>query len=132
MGRTTALILALLFVTMGVISCTGQAKENLLVTEEDFDGLLVMEVGDILDVNLEGNPSTGYGWEMVQVAQPVLFQVGEIEFQSSSKLIGSPGRVTLHFEAVAAGEQILELIYRRPWEMDVPHQVVYRIEVQVK
>ncbi len=72
--------------------------------------------GQVLVVSLEGNPSTGYIWQVEEEAARILRQTGEIEFEPESNLLGTPGTQTLRFKAVEAGQTTLKLVYRRPWE----------------
>jgi predicted secreted protein len=132
MYRMFARFLFGLLLLAALTACARQEDKPKVLTEENYGEAIVLAVGEFLDVSLEGNPSTGYSWEMVQADRPVLSQVGEVDFQSANQRVGSPGRVTLHFQAVEPGEQKLELIYRRPWEMDTPPLLVYEVFVEVK
>jgi predicted secreted protein len=132
MNRFSILLVFSIVTAVLFSACEKIDSQTYLITEEDASELIVLEVGDKLDVSLEGNPSTGYGWEMVTAPEVVLSQVGEVDFHASSQLAGSPGRVTLHFKAVKQGRQELELVYRRPWEGDTPPLMTYKVDVEVK
>ncbi len=88
--------------------------------------------GQALTISLEGNPSTGYSWEVAESDQVVVRQVGEPEFAAQSNLLGAAEMETLHFEAVGAGQTTLKLVYHRPWEKDVEPLQTFAIEVVVK
>ena len=60
----------------------------------------------------------------------VLGQVGEIEFESDSELIGAGGIQTLRFEPSGSGETALELVYHRPWETEDPLET-FSVQVTV-
>ena len=85
--------------------------------------------GQVLVVSLEGNPSTGYIWQVEEEAARILRQVGEIEFEPESNLLGAPGTQTLRFKAVEAGQTTLKLVYRRPWE-EVEPASAFSVQVQ--
>jgi inhibitor of cysteine peptidase len=91
-----------------------------------------LKVGDALDVTLDGNPTTGYVWEVQWVDSDVLQPVGETDFEPDSGAVGSGGRVTLHFVALATGQTPLQLIYHRPWEQDVPPIRTFEVAVTVR
>lgn len=90
-----------------------------------------IEQGQILVITLEANPTTGYTWEMIEGEEQILQQVGEIEFQPDSKLIGAPGIQTLRLEAVNVGKITLKLIYHQPWEENVDPLETFSVQVVV-
>ena len=103
--------------------------------------------GEALVISLEANPSTGYGWELdpgpLDVeGESILVQTAE-EFQTQQELrspgagiqevaplLGAPETQILQFEARAAGETDLRLVYRRPWEEDAPPVDQFSLQVQ--
>ena len=85
---------------------------------EDRDRLIVLNIGQDLVISLEGNPSTGYTWEVAAVDESILRQVGEVEFEPESDLVGAPGEMILRFQAVEPGRTQLALVYWRPWEKE--------------
>ncbi len=82
--------------------------------------MIELRVGGKIELVLDANPSTGYLWEVATPDITVVKQDGEAQFKPDSKAIGTGGKMTFHFEAVAPGEEILRLIYHRPFEQDVP------------
>jgi predicted secreted protein len=91
-----------------------------------------LKVGDALDVTLDGNPTTGYTWDVQTVDAAILQPVGDVEFVADSDAIGAGGRLTLHFVSLAAGQTPLQLIYHRPWEQGVPPVKTFEVTVIVK
>lgn len=91
-----------------------------------------MNTGDILVVELKGNPTTGYQWQQVGDDPAVLRQAGEPEFTPDSSAVGSPGKVILRFEAMGPGQMLLKLAYQRSFEPQVPAQQTFEINVTVK
>ena len=57
---------------------------------------------------------------------------GEPEFKPSSDALGPAGKYILRFEAVAAGQTALKLIYHRPFEKDTPPAQIYDVTVTVE
>lgn len=91
-----------------------------------------MEVGDILEVVLPANPSTGYIWEVGFYNQSVLKPFGEPEFSNSSTSLGAEESEKLHFEAIGAGETELILVYQRSFENQGVDQQTFGVDVVVK
>lgn len=91
-----------------------------------------LNAGDTLVLILEGNPSTGNAWEVGFHVPAVISPVGEPEYQPGSSQIGAGGTVTFRFLAVGEGEAIIRMIYRRPWEKDVPALKTCEVTVIVK
>jgi inhibitor of cysteine peptidase len=106
--------------------------EPLTLSEEDSGSTVEMQVGDTMEVVLEGNPTTGFTWETEAVDAAILNQLGEPEFESDSELVGSGGTFTFRFEAVASGQTVLTLVYHRPWETAVPPASTFEVTVIVQ
>jgi len=133
MTRIIVAVAVVVVVLVGVITFyLLQSQQPAALTEADAGSTVEVSSGDTLAVTLEGNPSTGYIWEVAPGSLTVLEQVGEAEFDASADLPGAPGKLTLRFKAVAAGEQPLRLVYHRPWETDVAPVDTYEVRVVVK
>ena len=107
--------MALLSVLAMTIGC-GSSK-TVKLSMDDKGSQVELKKGQSLVIQIEGNPTTGYTWEAVEL-EDILRQVGETEFEADSKLTGAGGVQTLRFEAVKAGSTTLKLVYHRPWEKD--------------
>ncbi len=99
------------------------------LTEDDNGCLAALGEDQTLVISLESNPSTGYSWEVAEISEDVLHQVGETEFEQMSPLLGAPEKQILHFRPVAAGQSTLKLVYRRPWEKGVEPAGEFSIQV---
>ena len=111
-------------------------SENFINVDEDDNGSKVsLKQGQRLVVTLESNPSTGYRWELVENQNSILEQIGESEFilpeQTDPPMVGVPGWEVFRFEAKSAGQQTLELLYRRSWEEGVEPAKTFSIDVIV-
>ncbi len=101
-----------------------------VMSEQDEGSIVHLDMGELLVVKLEGNPSTGYSWEVMPADPVVVALQGEPEFKAESDLLGAPGSFSLTFKAVAEGQQALILAYRRPFEKDAaPEKTVSFIVV---
>ena len=101
------------------------------VTAGDSNGSISLKTGDTLIVELAGNPTTGYQWQQTGADTAILRQTGEPAFTPESSAVGAPGKVSLRFEAVGAGQTLLQLIYQRPFEPQTPPVQTFQVNVSV-
>ena len=85
--------------------------------------------GEFLVVTLEGNPTTGYTWEVEELNEQVLQQVGDIVSVPESDLMGAPSMQIATFEVVGAGDATIKMVYHRPWETDVEPADTFTVNV---
>lgn len=113
---SSLVLLAVLFFSMTACS----AAKQIDLTAANNGSRVDINVGGLIVISLEGNPSTGYTWETSNLDSTILKQVGDAAFISSDpSLMGSGGTLALTFEALKAGTTTLTLVYHRPWETDV-------------
>ena len=117
--------------------CTGQpGTGSEIVLDGSNDGeTITLDAGQELVIHLEANPSTGYGWQVVDAGDGVLEQVGEAEFTPSARgrrVVGAGGTETLRFKAAQAGTTTLELVYRQPWEGGAQSDETFQVSVTVR
>ena len=110
------------------------SAETVEVNEDNDGGQIELELGEILVVTLESNPSTGYRWELLEDNESILKQFGQAEFKSSETsdppMVGVGGWEIFRFKAVSTGQITLELVYHRYWE-DVEPLKTFSIQVVV-
>jgi len=82
----------------------------------DAGGVIEIEVGEQIALELEGNPTTGFSWQVAEIDPTVLVATGEPDYESSSDADGAGGTYTFRFDAVGPGETPLVLLYYRSWE----------------
>lgn len=108
---------------------------EVILDAEDGGSLVELRSGQVLVVTLESNPTTGYRWEVSEVDESVLAQIGEAEFQEAPKedeqMVGVGGTETFRFES-APGSTTLTLVYHRSWETDVEPLETFTVEVTVR
>jgi predicted secreted protein len=96
------------------------SAETVDVNEANNGGQIELELGKLLVVSLESNPSTGYRWELVENNESILKHFGQTEFKPSETsdppIVGASGWEIFRFKAVSAGQMTLELVYHRSWE----------------
>ena len=122
-------------VTMALllVGCAGSGQTRLYA--EDDGGQMELELGQVVEVVLRSNPTTGYRWERVDSGDGVLVQEGEAELQQEAKdrqLVGAGGVKLLRFKAQSTGQTMLELVYRRTWEKEEKPEETFSVQVTVR
>jgi inhibitor of cysteine peptidase len=102
------------------------------ITEEQNGGIVALIVNDVLYVQLEGNPTTGFTWEVENLDTGLLEQMGEPAYNSNSNLLGAGGMFTFTFKALDAGVTHLRLIYHRTFEKNIPPAQVFDVTVDIQ
>lgn len=78
-----------------------------------------LKEGQILEVALPSNPTTGFQWNLGQTDAAILAPHGASTFDApSSDAQGAATIQRLRFRALKSGATSLELVYKRPWESD--------------
>jgi len=101
-----------------VLLLSGCLGRLFILDEADDGGLKTIKVGDIVVVQLRGNPSGGYLWQLTDtVKEAVLESLGEVEFvPDDPNVCGGGGVWKFRFRAIASGTTRLDFVYGRPWE----------------
>ena len=81
---------------------------------------ITVKVGESFTIELPGNPTTGYTWEVEFCEDsPLLLEAQEF-LQKNPGAVGSGGIFLWNFRATSLGSSALHLTYRRPWETVAP------------
>ncbi len=68
------------------------------------------------DIQLKGNPSTGYSWSY-QLADESIVKIKEkVEYLGASGMVGAPSNFIYTISSLKPGQTGLSFIYKRPWE----------------
>ena len=110
----------------------GDAPKEVKLTEKEAGESVEVAKGGTLEITLEGNPTTGYTWEVESVDDKVLKQEGEPDFKADSDAMGAGGMMTLKFKAEGAGKTDIKLVYHRPWEEGEAPAETFEVSVTVK
>lgn len=136
MNRYLVLLAVVLLVALALPACgpmdEGGAPKDVKLTEKEAGKSVEVANGGTLEITLEGNPTTGYTWEVDAVDEKILKLEGEPDFDAASDAVGAGGMMTLKFNAESAGETDLKLVYHRPWEEDEAPAETFEVSVTVK
>jgi predicted secreted protein len=121
-----ATILALLIVPRSAHPATRS------VTDANKGGSVQLKLGDILEVHLRSNPTTGYMWYVHPKSTPLLKLIGQSQTQAPQPGVGRPIFQIFRFQAVSAGEGILLLHYVRAWERPMAAEEQFDLRVSIR
>lgn len=83
-----------------------------------------LQVGQEFVIVLDGNPTTGYLWELAgEMPADAAVSVNltcEPEESAEMFFCGAPSPTKLTITGKKPGEATVQLVYRRPWEKDKP------------
>lgn len=77
------------------------------------DTSINVKVGEVFDIRLASNQSTGYSWHVENNYGALVFVKGKDYISPEDGKIGSGGDEVWHFEALAKGEAKLIFFYSR-------------------
>jgi inhibitor of cysteine peptidase len=121
---------------IALLSCWFSAvpspAETISLTESAHLSKVKINTGDYLEIVLEGNPTTGYIWELLAGDNKILPPQGDYKYKTSRKLVGSGGKFFFSFRGIAAGKTKLQFIYRRPFEKNIAPIKTFTINVTIK
>lgn len=84
-----------------------------------------LQVGETRELELAGNPTTGYTWalaEPLQADSPVKVEINYEAAASPRGLVGRGGVFKVRYTGVTPGTATVKLVYARPWEKGkAPH-----------
>lgn len=127
-----ALVIVAALVALAATAALAQAPaETVKLTEKDNGKTVALKPGDMLEISLEGNATTGYSWGVVGVDESVLKQVGDWAYTPSSDKPGAPGVFVLTFQAVGAGTTDLALGYKQWWDAAMKPEKTFEVTAVV-
>lgn len=119
------LVLVILIALVGTASACFKPKalEDDMPKEEVTVETQVIEiqVGQNLEVVLEGNATTGYLWNFTTEFDPMMMEFVEQKTlrDESKDIVGSGENNIWIFKAIKEGQANATLVYKRPWEENV-------------
>ena len=88
---------------------------EIVLRRSDLGRPIDIRQGDVIVLELEENPSTGYSWELVDL--PAFVTVAESSHETTGPpAMGAPGLRRIRVLAVGTGEGTIEGHLRRPWD----------------
>ena len=94
-----------------------------------------LKVGETRELELSGNPTTGYSWSLAEPLQSDSPVKVEIEYEGAEAprgLVGRGGVFKVRYTGVTPGTTTVKLAYARPWEKGKPPISATNLIVTVK
>ncbi len=104
---------------------------TIAVTMAESGHAVSLALGQRLRVKLPAQAGTGYRWNIISSAKPMLHLNGSAVTHVTDRPGGRAIQV-FRFTAVAAGSGRLRIEYRRPWEHAVPAAKQFSLRVRVR
>jgi inhibitor of cysteine peptidase len=130
--KTALFTLLILVLCASSLAACQAGAQPVKIGEADAGQTITLNTGDMLQVELAGNLTTGYNWIPAAQAPPLLEQVGEAAVTPEGDQLGAPGMIMLRFKAIAQGQTVLRLEYKRAWETGVAPEKTFEVTVVVK
>ena len=124
-------LLIMFFILLSTTACTRNGHSPISISEADNGQTIRIQQNDTLVLTLEGNPTTGFSWELDTIDSLILRQVAESTFTPESDALGAAGHFVWRFEAANTGQTTLRLVYRRSWETNVAPESIFEVTVIV-
>ena len=108
------LILTLL---LSLIACSSTAFRELSVDITSSGKEVTLATGGTLTVTLESNASTGYSWnENANITDKTVLQQTDQKYQApATPIAGAGGKEVWTFKALKAGNSMISMEYRQPF-----------------
>jgi predicted secreted protein len=121
MTKRVSLASLMVLVVLGVSSC---ALFTTILDESDTGSLQSLRVGETMQIELNGNATTGYEWvrdEPASLDGSPLQAIKESDYRACNdpNIVGQGGAFVFRYRAAEPGTIVLHFEYRRPSEPDV-------------
>jgi inhibitor of cysteine peptidase len=94
------------------------------------DRHLDLGVGEVIELRLKENRTTGYRWDFVSNGSPACAVVSDRSLASSDRM-GQPGEHLWQLRGAEPGSCEIALRYARSFETDKPPAQSFRLHIQV-
>ena len=124
----------LLIYIVFLLTLFGCTPATITVDESSKKEIVCLKKGDILEIILGTNPSTGYEWSVVNIDSTKLKIVSEsyIANQVNRAVVGGGGNKIYLFKTISKGNTAIELIYFRSFEKEIPPKKKFHINLNIR
>ncbi len=125
--------------TTGIVSVTNtpaesgtgtSADSSIVLDEEMNESTVVVKVNSRLTLELAENPSTGYAWNLTTTDG--LRILSDEYIAPGTNVVGAEGTHRWEIEAITAGLQGIDGVYRRSGENTTSDEKTFMVEVSVE
>ena len=97
-------------------------------TYQQEDQQISAGTGETFVIELEGNPTTGYQWELSEGDEQ--FRLVEKDYAQPGSSIGAATKERFVIKALKRGSTTLTFKYKRPWETEVLDTKNFRLQIK--
>jgi len=117
-----------------IFTSIGCSPATVTIKESNQNEKYCIKKGDILEIELNANPSTGYNWQITHHDNSKLKIIDETYIAKKVKrgMVGSGGKKIYIFNAIDKGNTIIELHYSRPFEKEGPYKKKFHINLEIR
>jgi len=130
----SAMVIGIMVCLLIVSSGSKKTGEKKIKLEKA--GNVFLTKGQMLKVELDANPTTGYEWAVKKGKDhQIIGQIGYLEYvpdKRSAGRVGAGGTSVYRVRALKKGQTTLIFQYKRPWEQNVPPVKRYPLVIEVK
>jgi inhibitor of cysteine peptidase len=106
-------------------------NDTVRVGENDSGQEIALRIGQILEIRLPENPTTGFRWRHGSRGEPACVLDGD-SFEPMEGPPGTGGANRWLFRAERVGVSAIELFYERKWEQERKAARIFRLRVSVR
>jgi inhibitor of cysteine peptidase len=126
------LMLALSLVIVSAVACTDQLGAVDLTAGNNGASVEVTS-GQVMNIKLESNVTTGYKWTLVDEPQPAIVRLLSSRYDAPvAGGVGAGGNEVWQFQAVGRGTTSLKLAYARSFEPNNPPAKEFALTINVR
>ncbi len=107
-----------------------------VITDADKGGTIHLKAGEIVELRLKANPTTGFMWYIEKDSTPLLKLVHQTQTQieaTEPDMVGRPVFQVFKFQAKQHyGEGVLHMHYVRSWDPPTPDDERFELHVVVE
>ena len=103
-----------------------------VVTDKDKGSTVHLKTGDVLEIRLNSNPTTGYEWYVHKQSTALLKLSGESQTEATQPGVGRPIVQIFKFETRGKGTGVLLLHYVRSWEKPDSNEQQFDLHVTIE
>ncbi len=131
MNRIFGLI-AVLMLAIYLCGCEGSDKDKVVITLGDNGKAVPVMLEDTFEIQLEGNPSTGYAWQQTAGNDAIVKQIEEPYFLQRGSAAGGGGIFVFKMQAVSLGYTTLKFEYMRPFSTELIVDQTFEVIIAVR
>jgi inhibitor of cysteine peptidase len=105
---------------------------KMIRVDRSYNGREVtLAVGEVVEISLAENPTTGFRWDLEVKPEPACTLVNST-FEPATGPPGKGGTHRWQFRAARSGTGEILLEYRRPWERNTPPGQTFKLSLRVR